>query len=75
MAMFAASPPQAAAELNPLGGTALDIVANLWQGKPPLLGPRPGEYDDFDLSYLEDPSEHWRRSRTMPHPEHRDAQM
>ena len=49
--------------------TAIDIAANLWQGCPPLL------YDDFDLSYLEDPDEHWARSRMMPHPDHRDAQM
>ena len=55
MAMFGATPPpQRARELNPLGGTALDIV----------LGPGPGDY--FNLSYLEDPSERWSRSRLMP---------
>ena len=75
MAMFAATPPASARELNPIGGTALDIAANLWQGRPPLLGPGPGDYDEFDLSHLEDPSEHWFRSRSMPHPDHRDAQM
>ena len=75
MAMFAATPPASARELNPIGGTALDIAANLWQGRPPLLGPGPGDYDEFDLSHLQDPSEHWFRSRSMPHPDHRDAQM
>eukprot|EP00439_Symbiodinium_sp_Y106_P011130 s7285_g1.t1 len=75
MAMFAATPPTSARELNPIGGTALDIAANLWQGRPPLLGPGPGDYDEFDLSHLRDPSEHWFRSRSMPHPDHRDAQM
>ena len=75
MAMFAATPPTSARELNPIGGTALDIAANLWQGRPPLLGPGPGDYDEFDLSHLQDPSEHWFRSRSMPHPDHRDAQM
>ena len=63
-------------ELNPLSlGPAIDIAANFWQGCPPLLGPGPSDYDDFDLSYLEDPDEHWARSRMMPHPDHRDAQM
>ena len=75
MAMFAATPPTSARELNPIGGAALDIAANLWQGRPPLLGPGPGDYDEFDLSHLQDPSEHWCRSRSMPHPDHRDAQM
>ena len=75
MAVFASTPPTPAAELNPLGGTALDITAALWQGKSPLLGPGPGDYDEFDLSYLEDPDEHWRQSRDMPHPEARDASI
>ncbi|CAE7156089.1 unnamed protein product, partial [Symbiodinium necroappetens] len=73
MAVFAATPPTPAAELNPLGGTPLDITAALWQGKSPLLGPGPGDYDEFDLSHLEDPDEHWRQSRVMPHPDARDA--
>ncbi|CAE7199832.1 kanC [Symbiodinium sp. CCMP2592] len=75
MAMFAATPAMADKELNPLGGTALDIAAGLWQGRPPLLGPGPGDYDSFDLSYLQDPAEHWKLSRHMPHPDHRDAFM
>ena len=75
MAVFAATPPTPAAELNPLGGTSVDIAAALWQGKSPLLGPGPGDYDEFDLSYLEDPDEHWRRSRVMPHPDARDASI
>ncbi|CAE7533633.1 unnamed protein product [Symbiodinium sp. CCMP2592] len=75
MAMFAATPAKADKELNPLGGTALDIAAGLWQGRPPLLGPGPGDYDSFDLSYLQDPAEHWKLSRHMPHPDHRDALM
>ncbi|CAE7841029.1 kanC, partial [Symbiodinium necroappetens] len=75
MAVFAATPPTPAAELNPLGGTPLDVTATLWQGKSPLLGPGPGDYDEFDLSHLEDPDEHWRQSRTMPHPDARDASI
>ncbi|CAE7268898.1 Dnmt3a, partial [Symbiodinium sp. CCMP2456] len=71
MAVFAATVPTPTAELNPLGGTAIDITASLWQGKPPLMGPGPGDYDDFDLSYLDDPTEHWARSRIMPHPDPR----
>ncbi|CAE7617397.1 Dnmt3a, partial [Symbiodinium sp. CCMP2456] len=34
-----------------------------------------GDYDDFDLSYLDDPTEHWERSRIMPHPDFRDAAL
>ncbi|CAE7252601.1 kanC, partial [Symbiodinium sp. CCMP2456] len=75
MAVFAATAPTPSAELNPLGGTAIDITASLWQGKPPLMGPGPGDYDDFDLSYLDDPTEHWARSRIMPHPDFRDAAL
>ncbi|CAE7826193.1 kanC [Symbiodinium sp. CCMP2592] len=75
MAMFAATPAKADKELNPLGGTALDIAAGLWQGRPPLLGPGPGDYDSFDLSYLQDPAEHWKLSRHIPHPDHSDALM
>ncbi|CAE7807536.1 DNMT3A, partial [Symbiodinium necroappetens] len=65
MAVFAATPPTPAAELNPLGGTPLDVTAALWLC----------DYDEFDLSYLEDPDEHWRQSRVMPHPDARDASI
>ncbi|CAE7232002.1 DNMT3A [Symbiodinium sp. CCMP2456] len=75
MAVFAATVPTPSAELNPLGGTAIDITASLWQGKPPLMGPGLDDYDDFDLSYLDDPTEHWKRSRIMPHPDFRDAAL
>ncbi|CAE7864907.1 DNMT3A, partial [Symbiodinium necroappetens] len=34
-----------------------------------------GDYDEFDLSHLEDPDEHWRQSRVMPHPEAKDASI
>ena len=70
LGIFAAMPPTARAkELNPLGGTAIDAMARLWESKPLLNGPGVPVFDDaMDLSAILEPEEHWVASRSVLRP-------
>ena len=69
LGILAATPQAAPArELSPLGGTAIDAMAKLWETKPLLNGPGvPVSEDALDLSAILDPEEHWSAACRVSH--------
>ena len=55
--------------LGPFGENALDVVCNIWQSAPLLVGPGvPLAQEAVDLSAITDSAEHWRASFGLLHP-------